>query len=70
MRLRSEGVVLTRMTVVDRISPFLMSAGVFALDRVTKILIRNRVTPWDNYTVIPGFFSIVHTENRGAALPS
>ena len=55
------------MSFVDRISPFLMSAGGFALDRVTKIVIRNRVKPWDNYTVIPGFFSIVHTENRGAA---
>jgi signal peptidase II len=55
------------MTVVDRIAPFLVSAGVFALDRVTKNVIRNQVTPWDSYSVIPGFFSIVHTENRGAA---
>lgn len=55
------------MSTLERISPFFMSAGVFALDRVTKIVIRNHVTPWDNYTVVPGFFSIVHTENRGAA---
>lgn len=47
--------------------PFAVSAGVFVLDRLTKIVIRHRVTPWDNFTVIPGFFSIVHTENRGAA---
>ena len=41
--------------------------GVFGLDRLTKWIIRTRVSPWDNLTVIPGFFSIVHTENRGAA---
>jgi signal peptidase II len=55
------------MTLFERLSPFLASAGVFALDRVTKVFIRSHVTPWDNFSVIPGFFSIVHTENRGAA---
>ncbi len=55
------------MTPLERFSPFLATAGVFALDRVTKIVIRGRVSAWDNFTVIPGFFSIVHSENRGAA---
>jgi signal peptidase II len=55
------------MTTPDRIAPFSASVGVFILDRVTKGAIRNHVTPWDTYSVIPGFFSIVHTENRGAA---
>src|SRR6266496_1709081 len=55
------------MTAASRLGPFLTSAGVFALDRVTKNIIRNQVTPWDNYTVIPRFFSIVHSENQGAA---
>ena len=55
------------MTQVSRYSPFLVSAGVFALDRLTKGIIRNYVSPWDNHPVIPRFFSIVHTENRGAA---
>ncbi len=55
------------MTMIDRFSPFVASAGIFALDRVTKVTIRDRVTPWDSYSVIPGFFNIVHTENRGAA---
>lgn len=55
------------MTPAARISPFLASAGVFILDRVTKRLVRNQVSPWDNFNVIPGFFSIVHSENRGAA---
>ena len=41
--------------------------AVFALDRVTKALIEARVTAWDNFPVIPNFFSIVHTRNRGAA---
>ena len=41
--------------------------GVFVLDRITKMLIESEVTPWDNFAVIPNFFSIVHTQNRGAA---
>ncbi len=55
------------MKSIARIYPFLVSAGVFVLDRATKLIIRDRVSPWDNYPVIPGFFSIVHTENSGAA---
>ncbi len=55
------------MTLGSRFSPFLISAGVFVLDRLTKNLIRNYVSPWQNISIIPSFFSIVHTENRGAA---
>jgi signal peptidase II len=55
------------MRTLDRILPFAASAGVFALDRITKLVIRQRVTAWDSHAVIPGFFNIVHTENRGAA---
>lgn len=55
------------MTTVERLAPFLASASVFVLDRLTKAVIRERVSAWDNHVVIPGFFSIVHTENRGAA---
>lgn len=55
------------MIPVNRLSPFLVSACVFGLDRITKQVVRDRVTPWDNFSIIPGFFSIVHTENRGAA---
>lgn len=55
------------MTPFARFYPFAISAGVFIADRITKRLIRDHVSPWDNHTVIPGFFSIVHTENRGAA---
>lgn len=55
------------MSKLDRLVPFVVSVAVFALDRVTKLIIRDRVTPWESYAVIPGFFNIVHTENRGAA---
>jgi signal peptidase II len=55
------------MSPFQRFSPFLISAGVFVADRVTKQMVRERVSPWDNFPVIPEFFSIVHTENRGAA---
>ena len=40
---------------------------VFALDWGTKRLIEARVSFWDTHAVIPGFFSIVHAQNRGAA---
>lgn len=43
------------------------AAAVFVLDRITKALIQATVSAWDSYTVIPGFFSIIHTENPGAA---
>ncbi|MBI3474465.1 MAG: signal peptidase II [Acidobacteria bacterium] len=46
---------------------FLIAVIVIALDRVTKITIARRLSFHDNIRVIPGFFSIIHTENRGAA---
>lgn len=51
----------------QRLYPFLLSAGVFVLDRITKDLIKTRFSPWDTLIVIPGFFNIVHTENPGIA---
>ena len=45
----------------------LIAALVFVLDRVTKVLIERNVSIWDTHQVIPGFFNIVHTKNRGAA---
>ena len=44
-----------------------LAAGVFALDRFTKWLIESRVSVMDTHTVIPGFFDIVHSTNRGVA---
>lgn len=46
---------------------FGIAAAVFALDRATKWIIETRVGAMDRLTVIPGFFDIVHSQNRGAA---
>ncbi len=43
------------------------AAALFFLDQLTKWIIQKNVTQWESYTVIPGFFSIVHSENPGAA---
>jgi signal peptidase II len=48
-------------------SAFVLAAAVFFLDRVTKYWVESRVATSDTCTVIPGFFSIIHTHNRGAA---
>src|SRR5690242_12255423 len=45
----------------------LIAAAVFILDRFTKVMIERYVAIWDTHNVIPGFFNIVHTKNRGAA---
>ena len=46
---------------------FLISVVVIALDRLTKWIIAERLSLHDGIQVIPGFFRIIHTENRGAA---
>ncbi len=50
-----------------RIWSLLIAAVIFVLDRATKVLIERNVSIWDTLQVIPGFFNIVHTKNRGAA---
>src|SRR5512144_1156352 len=50
-----------------RVKAYSLAAAVFAIDRVTKWLIETRVSALDTYTVIPGFFDIVHSQNRGVA---
>lgn len=44
-----------------------LSAIVFGLDRVSKVIVEARVSPFDVHPVIPGFFDIVHSQNRGVA---
>jgi hypothetical protein len=39
--------------------PLLLAAGVFALDRVTKIAIERSVSVWDSYPIIPNVLNIV-----------
>lgn len=51
----------------QRWSAFAIAAAVFALDRLTKWMIETRVSAFDTHDVIPGFFAIVHSQNRGAA---
>src|SRR5581483_11148021 len=43
------------------------AAAVFALDRLTKWIVETHVSFLDTYKVIPGFFDIVRSENRGVA---
>src|ERR1700684_903708 len=43
------------------------SAAVFAVDRLTKSIIEARVSAFDVHPIIPGFFDIVHSQNRGVA---
>jgi len=44
-----------------------LAAGIFVLDRVTKWIIETHVSFLDTYKIIPGFFDIVHSQNRGVA---
>jgi signal peptidase II len=54
--------------VLDRrLQAFSLSAAVLLLDRFSKWIIETRVSAFDVHTVIPGFFDIVHSENRGMA---
>jgi signal peptidase II len=46
---------------------FVVVGAVFALDRATKFAIERLVSLYDTYPVIPGFFQIVHTRNKGIA---
>jgi signal peptidase II len=53
--------------VSRRVLPPIFAAAIFLLDRLTKNWIEKTVELNSSYTVIPGFFDIVHTKNRGAA---
>src|SRR4051812_1556750 len=54
-------------TKMRRFSHYGLAGVIFALDRLTKRIIEDRVSVFDAHTVIPGFFDIVHARNRGAA---
>ena len=43
------------------------AALVFAIDRLTKWVVETHVSAMDTLHVIPGFFDIVHSQNRGIA---
>ena len=44
-----------------------LAGAVFAIDRLTKWIIETRVGAIDTHVIIPDFFEIVHSQNRGAA---
>ena len=50
-----------------RLKAYSTAAAVVALDRLTKWIVETRVSLVDSFRVIPGFFDIVHTQNRGVA---
>jgi signal peptidase II len=52
---------------VSRSFILVVAAGIFALDRWTKWLVETSLSPFDAKIVIPGFFSIVRSENPGVA---
>jgi len=43
----------------------LIAAAVAGLDRATKAWVERSVSMWETIVVIPGFFQIIHTRNRG-----
>ena len=51
----------------SRLLAFALAGAIALLDRLTKLWVQAEVTLFDRHTVIPGFFDIVHTENRGMA---
>ena len=50
-----------------RLLSFGLAGLIIVLDRVTKMWIEKSLTLWDSFTVVPGFFDIVHSQNRGMA---
>jgi len=50
-----------------RLKAYGLATAVFALDRFTKWMVERLVSFTDTYTVIPGCFDIVHSQNRGVA---
>lgn len=51
----------------QRLKAYIAAAAIFALDRLSKWMIETRVSVMDTIAVIPGFFNIVHSQNRGVA---
>jgi signal peptidase II len=50
-----------------RLKSYGAALAVFTLDRFTKWMIETRVSFTETYRVVPGFFDIVHSQNRGVA---
>lgn len=46
---------------------FLIALAVLVLDRLSKWLVVERIELHDSIVIVPGFFRLVHVQNRGAA---
>lgn len=47
--------------------PLAAALAILAADRASKLWIERNISAWDIWAVIPGFFNIIHAENRGMA---
>jgi lipoprotein signal peptidase len=45
-----------------------LTLPLYVLDQVTKCLVLHFLAPYQEYEIIPGFFSLVHITNTGAAV--
>ena len=63
----AEAVEETLQWLISGVKAYGAAAAVFALDRVTKWVVERRVSFTDTWPVIPGFFDIVRSQNRGVA---
>jgi signal peptidase II len=50
-----------------RLKAYSLAAAVCALDRITKLAVEAHIGFYDTIKVIPGFFDLVHSQNRGVA---
>jgi signal peptidase II len=50
-----------------RTNALLITVALFVADRASKLWIESHLTLHDSFSVIPGIFNIVHTQNPGAA---
>jgi signal peptidase II len=64
MRVRAAGISCMNW---QRIAPFAAATAIVIGDRITKIVIRDRVDPFVSISIVPEWLRIIHTENPGAA---
>ncbi len=63
---QAKGGGLAAMLTSDR-RMIVVALAVFALDQLTKFLVKHYLSLYDEKVVIPGFFKFVHWGNTGAA---
>lgn len=58
---------MSKSSATNRFLYLAIAVGIFLLDRWTKRLVAQKIALFDSISVIPGFFSITHVRNKGAA---